>query len=102
MIQKSLETGRVPDFLNIDKIIPIYKSKNKELLSNYRPTCISLLPVISKLLEKIMYIERLCSFLQKHDISPQSIWIRTKHSTTNAIQELEDDTVNGFDKSEYT
>ena len=37
LINKSLETGLVPDLLKIAKIIPIYKSKNKELLSNYRP-----------------------------------------------------------------
>ena len=44
IFNKSLETGTVPDLLKLAKIIPIYKSKNKELLNNYRP--ISLLPTV--------------------------------------------------------
>ena len=50
IFNKSIETGTVPDLLKLANIIPIYKSKNKELLNNYRP--ISLLPTVSKLLEK--------------------------------------------------
>ena len=42
IINKSLQNGTVPDPLKLAKVIPIYKSKNKELLNNYRP--ISLLP----------------------------------------------------------
>ena len=53
LINKSLETGEVPELLKLAKIIPIYKSKNKTLLNNYRP--ISLLPSVSKVLEKIVH-----------------------------------------------
>ena len=45
---------------------------------------------------------RLCSFLQRHDIFvPNQYGFRLKHSTINAMQDFVDDTVNGFDKSEY-
>ena len=37
LINKSLETGIVPDKLILAKVIPIYKSKDKQLLNNYRP-----------------------------------------------------------------
>ena len=60
IFNKSLETGTVPDLLKLAKIIPIYKSKNKELLNNYRP--ISLLPTVSKLLKKIVH-KRLYNFI---------------------------------------
>ena len=49
-INKSIHSGRVPDDIKLAKVIPIYKAKDKELLSNYRP--ISLLPTTSKILEK--------------------------------------------------
>ena len=53
LINKSMEIGTVPDACKIAKVVPIYKAKDKELFANYRP--ISLLPSISKLLEKIIH-----------------------------------------------
>ena len=38
----------VPSSLKLAKVVPIYKSKNKEEFNNYRP--VSLLPCISKIL----------------------------------------------------
>ncbi|NQX84229.1 MAG: reverse transcriptase family protein, partial [Mycoplasmataceae bacterium] len=51
LINLSLETGYIPNELKIAKIIPIYKSGEKNVYTNYRP--ISLLPAISKLFEKV-------------------------------------------------
>ena len=65
IINKSLDTGIIPDDLRIAKVIPIYKSSDPSLLKNYRP--ISLLPAFSKLLEKIMY-DKLMSFLVSKNI----------------------------------
>jgi len=45
-------------------VIPIYKKDDSTQIKNYRP--ISLLPVISKILEKIVY-KRLYSFLQENN-----------------------------------
>ena len=50
------ESKRQLDFplsLKLANVIPVYKEKEKTLSKNYRP--ISLLPIISKLFEKIMY-----------------------------------------------
>lgn len=60
----SLSTGIFPDSLKIAKVIPIYKKDDLTQIKNYRP--ISLLPVISKILEKIVY-KRLYSFLQENN-----------------------------------
>ena len=51
--------------LKIAKVIPIHKKDDKTQINNYRP--ISLLPAISKILEKIVY-KRLLSFLTINNI----------------------------------
>ena len=48
---KSFLDGTFPDKMKIAKIIPIYKSGHKNLISNYRP--IFLLSQFSKILEKL-------------------------------------------------
>ncbi len=65
LINKSLETGHVPTDLKIAKIIPVYKAKEHNLFTNYRP--ISLLPILSKILEKVMH-SRVYSCLKKNNI----------------------------------
>ena len=49
----SLEQGIFPDLMKNALIVPLYKSKSKEEVCNYRP--ISLLLTISKLIEKVVY-----------------------------------------------
>ena len=50
MINISLHTGVFPDVLKIARVFPIHKGGPKENPSNYRP--ISILPIISKIIEK--------------------------------------------------
>ena len=100
LINKSLSSGIVPDIWKIAKIVPIYKAKEKTDLTNYRP--ISLLPVLSKILEKIVH-KRVYSFLVKYDILYQSQYgFRDKRSTTDAVTEFCSDTLLDFDKRNYT
>ena len=58
----SVDSGEFPNLMKIAEIIPLYKSKARDSLTNYR--LISLLLTISKLLEKIIY-KRLYLFLEK-------------------------------------
>ena len=58
-------SGIFPEKLKLACITPIHKGNSKLALTNYRP--ISVLPVISKLLEQLMY-ERLFNFLNKNKI----------------------------------
>ena len=68
------------------KIIPIYKAKDKKDISNYRP--ISLLPVVSKILEKVVH-KNVYTFLEKNKVVYASQYgFRKNRSTVNAITEL--------------
>ena len=55
VINQVLNNGIFPDKLKIAKVVPIFKSGDCALTNNYRP--ISLLPVISKVIEKIIYTQ---------------------------------------------
>ena len=96
ILNKSIESGTVPNACKIAKVVPIYKSKDKEQFTNYRP--ISLLPSVSKLLEKIVH-KRVYYFLIMQDTLYSSQYgFRPKHSTINAICEFTANTLNALDK----
>jgi hypothetical protein len=82
------------------KVIPIYKSKDKELLNNYRP--ISLLPCASKILEKIVHKRLYYFLLQQSVFYPSQYGFRPRHSTTQAVNQLVDDIITSFENKKYT
>ena len=57
--------GIYPSLLKVAKVIPLYKADDPRTFSNYRP--VSVLPVISKILERIMY-NRLIAYLNENNI----------------------------------
>ena len=59
------ETGIFPDLCKIAKVIPVHKKDDPSFCVNYRP--ISLLPIFSKILEKLMY-KRMYSFLDDNNL----------------------------------
>ena len=65
LINQVLNTGIFPDKLKIAKLIPIYKKGDPQLFENYRP--ISLLPTISKVLEKIIH-KQLSSYFEEYGL----------------------------------
>ena len=60
IIKLSITSGIVPNQLKIPRVIPLFKSGERDLFTNYRPT--SVLPAFSKILERVMY-NRLVGFL---------------------------------------
>ena len=100
VFNQSLLQGTFPDKMKISEIIPLYKAKDKHLLNNYRP--ISLLPVMSKVLEKIVH-KRLYSFLSSNNLIYESQYgFRSEHNTINAVSELIGDIIKGYEEKFYT
>ena len=89
LINESFKKGIYPNCLKIAKVIPIYKGGTKSCPGNYRP--ISLLSIVNKIVEKIIYV-RLISFFDKHSIIKQNQFgFREGYSTTLAITEFYED-----------
>ncbi len=101
VFNKSLETGVFPDSMKLSEVVPIYKGKGEKfLMTNYRP--VALLPVLSKILEKIVH-KRLYSFLSQNALLYESQFgFRNSHSTTDAILEFVGKIVKGFERGDYT
>lgn len=75
-INLSLLTGTVPKMTKIAKIIPIFKAGDKNDITNYRP--ISILPTLSKILERVVY-NRLINYLNALNIlNPSQYGFRKK------------------------
>ena len=53
IFDKCVNMGMFPDLWKMSNVCPVHKKGSKKLAKNYRP--ISLLPVFSTILEKIIY-----------------------------------------------
>ena len=65
IINLSIQHGIVPDEMKIARVIPIFKSDDQSLFTNYRP--ISVLPSFSKFFERVIY-NRLMQYLMNFNI----------------------------------
>ena len=100
VFNNSIQEGVYPDQMKLAEVVPIYKSKRRDLVENYRP--VSLLHVISKVLERIIY-KRLFSFLCKKALLYDSQYgFRNKRSTIDAVTELSGKILHGLERKEYT
>ena len=96
LVNSSINKGIFPDELKIAKVIPIFKSGNKESIENYRP--ISILSVFTKVFEKVMY-KHLINFVDKNDILYKyQFGFRRQHSTNHAVITLVEKITNALDK----
>lgn len=100
LINSSFQKGIFPNNLKIAKIIPIYKSGDRKLSSNYRP--ISILSVVSKIIEKAMYI-RLSQHLETNDIlTKNQFGFRVNYSPQLATIKLVNTILQVNDRAGYT
>ena len=95
IFNKSLSLGAFPDQLKIAKVIPVYKADSKQEHGNYRP--ISLLPIIGKIFEKIVY-NRVYSFIVSQKILvPNQYGFQCGKATEHAFLDLQSRIINAYE-----
>ena len=85
LFNMSISTGTIPQEWRTSNIVPVHKSASKGLASNYRP--ISLLCIVSKLLERHMY-SKMEDHLNSNNILSEAQWgFRPLHSAGSALMD---------------
>ena len=99
LVNQSFQSGTFPNKLKIARVISLFKKGNPELPSNYRP--ISLLPIFSKIFEKLMY-KRLYRFLEIHKVLYSlQFGFQENHSIDHALVSLTEAIRNTLDNKRF-
>ena len=100
IINTCISCGRFPDAWKKSIVLPLPKNKNPKACSDLRP--VSILPVLSKLLEKILY-NQLMTYIVANNILPiEQSGFRAGFSCTTALMNIVDDIVRATDKGKAT
>ena len=84
----TLSTCTIPQAWKMAKVIPIFKAGNRKVLNKYRP--ISILPLVSKIIEKAVH-SQLLPYLTSNDLlSPNQSGFRPGYSTLAAVAHAHD------------
>ena len=99
-MQSLHQTLYSPDECKIAKLKPLSKNGKKTDPKNYRP--ISLLPVISKILEKVIHDQTIEFVTKKNILYKFQSGFRKFHSTDSCLSYLQDQVAKGFDSGLLT
>ena len=97
IINQVLSTGQFPKNLKTAKVIPIHKTGEKSLMKNYRP--ISILPVVSKIIENVMHTQLTDYFTLNKLFTSQQYGYRENRSTELAALELMDRNLDNMNRN---
>ena len=96
----SLRCGSFPDIWKKGRVTPIFKSGDPTSSNNYRP--ITILPTLSKLLERIVH-HQVYNYLQEHKLlASQQFGFRSKLSTTIALAHFTEQILDNLDHRKIT
>ena len=83
IFNQAITLSSFPNEWKMARVIPLYKNGQRNIPGNYRP--ISVLPAISKIMERIMY-DQLYNYLTKFELlSDSQFGFRKSHSTATAL-----------------
>ena len=96
----SIDTAIIPPDWKIAKVTPLPKAGNSNLVSNYRP--ISLLPLLSKLIEKIIH-KRIYTYLDDYNLlDHRQGGFRPKYSTAKTCSHFVNDLYTAMNNNKFT
>ena len=98
LINRSIVTGVFPERWKIACVVPIHKAGDRGVASNYRP--ISLLPVMSKIAERVVCTQLSRYLSENHLLSACQYAYRRGHSTEDAVIDAVSWAVNKIDSGE--
>ena len=96
IFKNCLETGVYPSIWKKANIVPIHKKSNRQCKNNYRP--ISLLPIFSKIFEKIIYDEIYDHLSINGLLTDKQSGFRPGDSTINQLISITHQIFKGFDE----
>ena len=96
LLNMSLENGKFPDDWKKAHVIPIHKKGDKDNVNNYRP--ISILPIVSKIFERIVF-KHVYNYLHENNlISRHQSGFQPNESTINQLAYMYHEFSNALDK----
>ena len=93
----SIASEKFPDACKVAKLKPLYKKGSLTEPCNYRP--ISLLPLISKVIEKVIH-NQTSTFLNSKNLYTYQSGFRKKHSIDFCLSYVNDKILKGFDRGD--
>ena len=95
----SIRNSSFPAIWKKARVTPLHKKNATDNPENYRP--ISILPLLSKVIEKHVYNSLYEFLLVNNLLSPRQSGFRTKHSCKTALTEMTDDWLSAMYNNEY-
>ena len=100
IINLSIETQQFPSSWKTAKSIQLYKKDDPLSPKNYRP--VAILPILSKILEKAVFLQIIDCMDSNHLIHLNHHGFRAGHSTTTGLIQMYDAWVEALDCKEYS
>ena len=99
IINNCIKTGTFPNQWKIARVCPIPKVKNPSEPKDFRP--VSILPVLSKVFEKVI-LNQMLTFVENNIYNKTQSGFRKGHSTTTLLLKLRDDIKFSMNRNEVT
>ena len=99
IFNQAITQSSFPDEWKMARVIPLYKNGQRNIPGNYRP--ISVLPAVSKIMERILY-DQLYNYLTTFELlSDYQFGFRKSHSTATALLDCTNDWYVNIDRKMF-